>query len=85
MRGRRTYAFEIAVRGSGGEWLSAVTRSGPFTRGPKATDASVRIRILGQTGRQLAAAYVVADRGSLGVGRGRSLPPAVALAGGERG
>jgi hypothetical protein len=53
MRGRRRYAFEIAMRGRDGQWSVAVARSGFFSRSPKATARSIAERWIFEQAGQL--------------------------------
>jgi hypothetical protein len=53
MRGRRDYSFEIATRGSDGEWSVAVARTGIFSRSPKATVRSIAERWIFEQAGQL--------------------------------
>ncbi|GAB2679464.1 hypothetical protein [Kribbella swartbergensis] len=53
MRGRRAYAFEIAMRGRDGRWIVVVAKSGMFTRSPKATARSIAERWIFEQAGQL--------------------------------
>ncbi|GAB3930351.1 hypothetical protein GCM10029976_031980 [Kribbella albertanoniae] len=68
MRGTKMYAFEIATRGRGGEWVTVASGLGVFSRAPKPTVRSIAERwIHEQTGRLRGGRLIV-------VGRRRAAP-----------
>jgi hypothetical protein len=63
MRGRRSYAFEIATRRKDGQWSVVVARSSVFSRAPKATARSIAERwIFEQAGQLRGGRLVVLGR-----------------------
>jgi len=59
MKGRVRYTFEIATRREGGAWQALVTRSGMFSRSPKATARSIVERWIHEQHGQLRGGRVV--------------------------
>ncbi|MFG1626236.1 hypothetical protein [Kribbella sp. NPDC049227] len=53
MTGRRSYAFEIAMRARDGSWQVVAARSGTFSRPPKATARSIAERWIHEQAGQL--------------------------------
>lgn len=69
MRGRVRYVVEIATRRDGGSWHPLVTRSGLFSRGPKATARSIVERWIFEQQGQLRGGRVVIRGRRAGVRR----------------
>src|SRR6266540_6697703 len=70
MKGRVRYSFEIATRRDGGSWHRPVTRTGLFSRNPKATARSIVERWIHEQQGQLLGGRVVIR------GRSTSVPRA---------
>lgn len=59
MKGRVRYIFEIATRSGGGDWQIALSRTGEFTREPKATARSIVERWIFEQAGQLRGGRVI--------------------------